>query len=142
MHPYFSDYMLLFRNRHMLSKAFDLFDHSFASARARFDVAVRWHERHTTANQSTVHAYARSLTLLHRCLNILSTGSNVSLLLCQRRSLMPLPPPWTKESSCLQSNYCSKPEGEPCYGQNCEVMGIRSTNFAPLVKSLSTNPKP
>ena len=56
---------------HMMTKAFKLFEHaanhSPASARDRFDAAVRWaREAHLRNHQSVVHAYTESLTLLDR----------------------------------------------------------------------------
>jgi len=62
----------------MTSEAFALFkhavNHSFASAKARFQAAVRWaREARRRKNQSTVQAYAQSLSLLNRCLVLAPT---------------------------------------------------------------------
>ena len=62
----------------MKSEAFALFkhaaNHSFASAKARFQAAVRWaQEAHRRGHQSTVQAYAQSLSLLDRCLVLAPT---------------------------------------------------------------------
>ena len=59
-------------------KAFDLFKHAashpFASAKARFQAAVQWaREARRCKHQSTVHAYAKSLSLLDRCLLLAPT---------------------------------------------------------------------
>jgi len=63
---------------HMTSRAFDLFEraanHSFASVKARFQTAVEWAQEARHRNhQSTVHAYAKSLSLLVRCLVLAPT---------------------------------------------------------------------
>ena len=63
---------------HMTSQAFELFEHAashpFASAKARFQAAVRWaREAHRRKHQSTVRAYAKSLSLLDRCLILAPT---------------------------------------------------------------------
>ena len=63
---------------HMTSKAFDLFEqaanHSFSSAKARFQVAVKWaREARRRNHQSTVLAYTKSLSLLDRCLVLAPT---------------------------------------------------------------------
>jgi len=58
---------------HMVSMAFNLLEgaanHSTASGKARFKVALQWvEEARRRQHHSTVHAYSKSLTLLDRCL--------------------------------------------------------------------------
>jgi len=64
------------------SKAFDLFkqaaNHPFASAKARFQAAVQWaREARRCNHRTTVHTYAKSLSLLDRCL-LRSSPSKIS----------------------------------------------------------------
>ena len=77
----------------MINKAFDLFehaaDHSPASAKDRFDAAVRWaREAHRRDHPSAVHAYTKSLTLLGRRLTMAPTiESQQNLLATVPKSL-------------------------------------------------------
>ena len=62
---------------HMMTQAFELFEHaanhSPASAKDRFDAAVRWAREAHCCHQSAVHAYTKSLTLLGRRLILAPT---------------------------------------------------------------------
>ena len=63
---------------HMMTKAFELFehtaDHSPASAKGRFDAAVKWaREAHSRDHQSAMHAYTKSSSLLGRRLILAPT---------------------------------------------------------------------
>ena len=80
------DIVELDESRHMMIKAFELFEHaanhSPASARDRFDAAVRWaREAHLREHQSVVNAYTKSLTLLDRRLVLAPTIESQQSLL-------------------------------------------------------------
>ena len=78
---------------HMMTKAFELFkhaaDHPPASAKDRFDAAVRWaRNAHCREHPSAVHAYTKSLTLLGRRLILAPTiESQQNLLATVPRAL-------------------------------------------------------
>jgi tetratricopeptide (TPR) repeat protein len=135
-------------NLRMINKAFELFeqaaDHSPASAKDRFDTAVRWARvAHRRDHPSAVHAYTKSLTLLGCRLTMAPTiefQQNLLATVPKALALMPLPVPSIEENLGLRSSYWNK--GGLYYGQNCEVIDIHSTSFVPLIKSFMINSRP